>query len=415
MGNPAGPQPLLAIQTPPKRRSRLLGAWLPLVAALGLSAPLSLGLAAQGAQEAQAQANPREARKAYQDAKKAYQNNEFDKAAELFKEAYDYDPKPELLFNIGQALKEAGQLAEAESYYKRYLDELPQAPNREDVLETLFELQQLVAAQMAVIAVEANREGLNVFVDNEEEPRCQTPCIVNVNPGPHTIAVEGPNILRTVEAIEPAIQQEIKLRFEPQAAPDSPGTLRVSTDVTGAQLLVDGKPAGALPTLRPLELAPGAYPLAVSVKGVVQWSGSVQIEPGELSEVAVPLKAKLAAEQSESSGGDLMGMAAFSLWGVGAGSLVAGAFFGLSAGEIEGDLDAQLTRGEVPNEALIAQGESQALFANLFFGVGVAAIGAGVVLLLLDEGGGQEAQDEGAAAGVLLLEGGALLRIQSPF
>ena len=361
------------------------------------------------------QPNPRKARKAYSDAKRAYNAQKFDEAADLFKQAHGFDPKPQLLFNIGQALKEAGELAEAEQYYKRYLDEVPDADNREAVLETLFELQQLVAAQMAIVTIEANREGLNVFVDDEEEPRCQTPCIINVNPGPHSISVEGAQVERDTRDIEPTAQQELKLSFSPTVKGDTPGTLMVTTDVEGGVLMVDGKPSGRLPLGSPVSMAPGSYPLGVMIGGEVKWRGSVEIKPGELSRVKVELQDKI-AEEGEGGGGALT-TTAYVLWGVGVGALGAGALFGLSASSVESDLDAQLSRGEVPNQELIAQGESQSLNANIFFTAGAVAVGTGVLLYLLDDGGGEQ---KGPATGsvspdVVPLEGGALIRIQTPF
>lgn len=362
-----------------------------------------------------AQANPAKARAVYGKAKRAFQQKSYAEAAALFKEAYEYDPKPQLLFNIGQALKEAGELAEAESYYKRYLEELPEAPNRDEVLATLFTLQQVMAASMAMITIDTE-EGLQVFVDQEPEPRCETPCIINVNPGPHVVAVVGERYEREEQSVAPEAQEELMLSFTPKLKPGFMGSLTVTTDVEGAVLMVDGRPAGKLPLLDPIPLEPGVYPVAVMVAGATKWTGTATVKADEVATLNVPLKDSL-NDEDDGGGGGTMRVVAFSLWGAGAVSLGAGALFGLSASSVESDLDAQLGRGEQPNSELIDQGESQALMANVFYLVGVAAIGTGVALYLLDGGDSEQGEPtaQGPATDVVPLEGGALLRIQTPF
>jgi tetratricopeptide (TPR) repeat protein len=57
---------------------------------------------------------------------KAYQaSGEFARAADEYKAAYELDPHPEMLFNVGQAFMLAGAKREALDYFKRYLDDQP--------------------------------------------------------------------------------------------------------------------------------------------------------------------------------------------------------------------------------------------------------------------------------------------------
>jgi hypothetical protein len=61
------------------------------------------------------------AKKKFAQGESAYNLGEFDKAVELFKEAYAEWPDPAFLFNIGQTYRQAGNCKEAMFFYKRYL------------------------------------------------------------------------------------------------------------------------------------------------------------------------------------------------------------------------------------------------------------------------------------------------------
>ncbi len=365
-----------------------------------------------------AQQNVAKAKQAYKEARKAYKDGDFAKAADLFEQAYEFDPKPALLFNIGQAYKEAGLYVQSYDYYTRYLEEVPGAPNTEDVQATLFELQQLMAAQMAMITIDAD-DGFDVFVDDETEARCQTPCIVNLHPGSHTIAVTGEKIEREEQVIEPKPQDEFIVSFTPKMRAEFVGKLLVTTDIENAMLMVDGMPQGILPIEAPLVMPPGTYPVNIMVGKEVKWRGTAVLRAGDITTLDIPLKDQGQPVAEGGQGLGTMGVTAFALWGVGAAALGAGAFFGLSANAIESDLDNQVGAGQGANADLIDQGETQKLYANVFMITGVAAVTTGVILYLLDDGAAEESSAPQAAGefngDLVPLEGGALLRIQTPF
>src|SRR5687767_275963 len=60
--------------------------------------------------------------KQYVDAGLAAQNDkDYDTAISLYLKAYQLIPHPTLLFNLGQAHRLAGKLADAKTYYEKYL------------------------------------------------------------------------------------------------------------------------------------------------------------------------------------------------------------------------------------------------------------------------------------------------------
>ncbi|HUB08375.1 MAG TPA: tetratricopeptide repeat protein, partial [Myxococcales bacterium] len=66
-----------------------------------------------------------------------YNTGDFEGALAKATEAYRLKPLPALLFNMGQFHKELGRWERAEVFFKRYLDERPDAPNR-DLVEKLI-------------------------------------------------------------------------------------------------------------------------------------------------------------------------------------------------------------------------------------------------------------------------------------
>ena len=61
------------------------------------------------------------ARKNYDAGERAYNLGDFDKAAELFKQAYEDWPEPAFLFNIAQTYRQKGDCKQAAFFYKRFL------------------------------------------------------------------------------------------------------------------------------------------------------------------------------------------------------------------------------------------------------------------------------------------------------
>jgi len=87
------------------------------------------------------------ARQAFDDGKKAYNVGEFEKAIDLWKQAYEYRDDPIFLYNIAQAYRQKGDPPKAIFFYRAYLRESPRAKNRADVEARITELQKLIDAQ----------------------------------------------------------------------------------------------------------------------------------------------------------------------------------------------------------------------------------------------------------------------------
>jgi tetratricopeptide (TPR) repeat protein len=85
------------------------------------------------------------ARRHFQDGSKAFSLGEFEAAIKEYRAAYNAKPDPAFLYNIAQAYRLAGDAGQAVFFYKSYLHNLPEAPNRQEVEERIVALEPLVA------------------------------------------------------------------------------------------------------------------------------------------------------------------------------------------------------------------------------------------------------------------------------
>lgn len=96
---------------------------------------------AQPPEDAAPPPTDREARGLFLAGEAAYDRGEFGAALDYFQRAFDLSQRPQLLFNVGLAASRAGDIARARAAFQRYLDEVPDAPNRGDVEARIAELE----------------------------------------------------------------------------------------------------------------------------------------------------------------------------------------------------------------------------------------------------------------------------------
>lgn len=129
---------------------------------------LTVALVAGLASPALAQGEPSEdalidAKIHFEAGKTYYQKKKFRQAITEFEEGYTYVKKPAFLVNIAQCYRELGNQQKAREYYKRFLDEDPQTPQREQVEAIIAELDAEIGAPAA-----APTAGADMVITPEE-------------------------------------------------------------------------------------------------------------------------------------------------------------------------------------------------------------------------------------------------------
>ncbi|MCG8420349.1 MAG: tetratricopeptide repeat protein [Proteobacteria bacterium] len=83
-----------------------------------------------------------QAREHFERAERLFSIGKFEQAAARYEAAYDAAQLPEFLFNIGQCYRQLQRYDQAIFAYQKYLQEKPDALNREYVERTIAELEQ---------------------------------------------------------------------------------------------------------------------------------------------------------------------------------------------------------------------------------------------------------------------------------
>jgi tetratricopeptide (TPR) repeat protein len=119
-----------------------------LVASLLLAAFFVASPRAAQAQMTQAQKD--EVKLHYQRATRAYDLQKYTEAIDEYQKAYEISGDPPMLYNIAQAYRLADQPGEAARYYRRFLQRMPNAKNRDDVERKIADQEKLAEQRKKV-------------------------------------------------------------------------------------------------------------------------------------------------------------------------------------------------------------------------------------------------------------------------
>jgi hypothetical protein len=158
---------------------------------------------------------------------KLYNLGHFQEAIPEFEKAYDLDPAPILLFNIAQSHRQNGNKERALFFYRRYLEQEPNADKRADVEQRMKELAQ------------------SLQQENEQKQKPPT----EVTPPP---TVPGPGRTETTPAAPPTV-----VTVPPPAPTDGEPSWRISFGIGPAFIGFSGKDISA-PVLLGFQLG-GSY------------------------------------------------------------------------------------------------------------------------------------------------------------
>lgn len=144
-----------------------------------------------GAGPAAAQ-DPAAAKRLYQEGVTAYRQARYQEAITAFEAAYTAKPSGVIFFNLAQCHEKLGQLEQALTAYRRYLEEEPLAEDRTTVLTAIANLEARVEQQrIQQVLVRSDPSGAAVRIDGS--PRGETPTTAALEAGTHTLelALEG--------------------------------------------------------------------------------------------------------------------------------------------------------------------------------------------------------------------------------
>jgi tetratricopeptide (TPR) repeat protein len=282
----------------------------------------SLGLAPAYAEDAAL----KRAQASFDQAQVLYLQGKFDEAAEGFKQAYEARPFPTFLFNIAVAFQTKGKngndvaaYEKAIEYYRRYLTEDPQAPDKAKVEKRIKTIEDEVARLKAVpatpdqatppppppapvaaelgevqvrglIVIESSPQGANIYVDGKEKGIFgQTPWSGSLS-GEHHFLVEKRGYKVAEKRLAPDPSKLVVLEFV-MAEEDYLGWLEIKSNVPGAEIYLDDKSVGAIgKTPFSGNFKPGKHKVWIRAEGYDEVEQDIEIIAGETHEINAALK-----------------------------------------------------------------------------------------------------------------------------
>jgi hypothetical protein len=333
-------------------------------------------------------------------ARAAFSEGKYDEAALLFREAFDLEPVGSLLYNIGLCYEKTANIPSAIVFYERFVTAMPGSPQRAAVQGKIGELKQSLEGQYETVSVESAPPGAVVFVDDKGKGAMgTTPLDFKLLPGTYNIIVE-------LKGYEP-VSQRLDLRkgqngnvSARMVSSDRVGAVRLFISESGAQVKVDGKLVGNAPLPEPVRLASGKHQIEVIKPGFGVFSQLVEVQSGGEQRITVDLSEETGGGDivaASSGGGEIGGgggggdgkktkILPWIVVGVGVAAIGGGVVTGLSASSLHDQLTEKRANGEAVAPADVDTGNSMVLLTNVLMGAGAAIARGGVAWWLFDGG-----------------------------
>lgn len=161
------------------------------------------------------------ARHAFAEAEEAFSAREYERALQLFRQAYSASPHPAVRFNIGVCLERLGRFREAREEYLAAAQE-PNLSAREQ--KQALQSAARLARHLGWLDLEATDPGGVATVDGTRS--CALPCRLPVDAGRHTVLVRlGTTEIESVVELRPGERQRLRYgEARPASGPAPPST-----------------------------------------------------------------------------------------------------------------------------------------------------------------------------------------------
>ena len=259
-----------------------------------------------------------------------YKSAQYKEAIAEFQAAYALRPAGVLHYNIAQCYEKLGDIPSALRSYHNYLRETPNADDRGSTEAAISHLEKRLAESgVQQVLVYSDPPGAAVSIDGKAAGL--TPTASTLPPGPHAVAVTKDGFASAQQQVTVAPDKSVELSFSLQMGSGAPLVMAADPGTTGPSSAASPPPAGGL--------------------------SSSQTTPAE----------------AKGSGRTWTWVAA----GTAGAALVTGIVLGLGAQANAATLHNNTVRSSAGNQGWANRAQSEALGANVAYGVaGVAAVGA---------------------------------------
>lgn len=215
-----------------------------------------------------------------------YNQGRFEEALQLYQAAYDLYPAPRFLFNVGLAREKTFDYEGCAVAFQRFVADAADATDavRAQAGERLRACYDRAEITVRITSAPSNAAIL-VEVAGARTLRGRTPVELKLPPGSHALSAEiaGYTTAEQTVTIEPGQRPQVDFVLEKLS------TLRVEVDPAGAQVQVDDLPPQPAPLVR--EVPRGTHRVQVTKDGHEPVRRDVNVEAGREVSLVLSLRA----------------------------------------------------------------------------------------------------------------------------
>jgi len=212
-----------------------------------------------------------------------------------FKRAYQLIPTPVVLYNMGLVYAAMNRPVDALDALTQFLIE-PEGAGAEQKkhAEQVRAEQEKRIAQLVVLT----DHPATVEVDGVEVGHTPLAKPIRVGSGSHVVAVEAPGFLGSRREVTLAGQLTETIAMSMQPTDTRMAQLVVTTALSGAEVVVNGKRVGATPLPASIAVPPGKVTVEIQRAGYLTASQTISLDEGARGEVKLTLEEDPAAPAS---------------------------------------------------------------------------------------------------------------------
>jgi hypothetical protein len=215
------------------------------------------------------------------------QEQRWSDALDRFHEALSIYESPTIVFNVAYCERALGRFVAALETFQRFVAMRPTGVAATRVEEAEGYIRELEArlAHLTIVVPAEQRDGLEVLVDGRQVALPASGALeLRLDPGAHTVQArrDGYQPLFVDRASSPGSRERVVLRLEPR-----PARLSVSSNVTSAEVFLDGERIGTAPL--DTRIAPGRHALEVRRADFVTHEAILNVASGDTARVQARL------------------------------------------------------------------------------------------------------------------------------
>jgi hypothetical protein len=288
------------------------------VAICALAGPLAAPSAAQSSEAL------RKAQSAFDQAQADYLQGKFDEAAKGFQEAYAAREFPQFLYNAGACFHMKGKrdgsaeaYASAVTFYRKYLEVDPKAPDKAKVEKAIGVLEAEIkrlkaeasqpgappqatpsadvqslgeAKTRGLVVIESEPQGATIYLDDKKKGSFGTTPWSGSIEGSHKVIIEKRGFMVSESEVTGDANKLFVLRAV-LGKQDFLSWVEVTSNVPGADIYIDDKNVGVVAkTPHSQNIKPGKHRFWITSEGYDEVQIDVDVAPGETKEVKASLK-----------------------------------------------------------------------------------------------------------------------------